>query len=389
MRLAILTIFLLTLAISGCGDRMALPSVQRSDNDFGANDTTYIRIGQDWTAPSIGYNAPNPMEPVDIVIGEDNYLFVADLANDRIITLTQNGQVARDLNLDKIYPVAHPLAIDIDAKLNLLIVNGSNTIYVWNQYVNMYGMLSAAVDTNDQGDPDFITDKTLIDSLKSVHPFYVDDDPTASFQGIAFAPLEDNAVYVTDSQNNRIIRLNLVVTAAARMTSGHVALPMFSGIFAEEIASYGSGAGTVDNPRSITCDQSGNIYFTQLGGNFLVQKLKKQGSSFIPGYTLYEDPIMDLNRFMGPNDIALGQDDAIFVVDTPDSGRVSKFVNKGTRAGKSTNLGKTGLALARFNRPMGIAVSDDEMVYIANSAEHRIERFQYSISDSDIPIEPQ
>jgi hypothetical protein len=172
-----------------------------------------------------------------------------------------------------------------------------------------------------------------------------------------------------------------------QLTQGQL-YPLFRGVYRDDIASFGSGAGTVDDPRGITCDGDGNIYFTQLGGNFLVQKLNKTGNIFSAAYTLYKDPIMDLNRFLGPMDIALGENDAIFVVDTPDSGRVSKFFNRGSLAGRPANLGKKGLVEARFNSPMSIAISEKEVVYIANTNDHRIERFQYSISEDDLPQEP-
>ena len=98
---------------------------------------------------------------------------------------------------------------------------------------------------------------------------------------------------------------------------------------------------------------------------------------------------MDLNRFLGPQDIAIGKNDAIFVIDTADSGRVSKFHNKGTLAGNPADLGKKGLVDARFKTAYGIAISDKEVVYIANSGENKIERYQYSVSEDDIPVEPQ
>jgi hypothetical protein len=92
---------------------------------------------------------------------------------------------------------------------------------------------------------------------------------------------------------------------------------------------------------------------------------------------------------VGPFDIALGQNDAIFVLDTQDNGRVSKFLNTGAHAGEEANLGNKGLSEATFDNPMGIAISESEVVYIANTNQHRIERYQYSISESDIPQEPQ
>ena len=95
---------------------------------------------------------------------------------------------------------------------------------------------------------------------------------------------------------------------------------------------------------------------------------------------------MDLNRFRMPYDIALGGNDAIFVMDTG-SGQVFKFFNKGSKSGGVAPLGKTGLVEAVFERACGIAISDDELVYIADSQNHQIRRFQYSVSEIDLPVE--
>ena len=382
-----LILFIFLIIIAGCGDKMALPTVVGSVDSFGANDTSYIHLQPDWSDVSMGYFPANPMKPVDIAIGEDSYLFIADQDNDNIIAVTESGQMVTSNNMHNIAPIENPVAIDIDAKLNLLIVNGTNTIYVWNQFINVAGIKSVATDTTEDGGLIFTSNQSVLDSVLGIHPFYIDENENASFQGVAFGPEADNTVFVTDKTDNRILKLNIAFSGAVELV-GRGLFPIFQGFYDEDIATVGSGAGTVDNPGKITCDDEGNIYFTQLGGNFLVQKLNNNGSNYSAAYTLYEDPIMDLERFLGPMDIALGENDAIFVIDTPDSGRVSKFFNRGSFAGRSANLGNKGLVEARFNRPMGIAISAKEVVYIANTDDNIIERFQYSISDDDIPQEP-
>jgi hypothetical protein len=381
----------LSLLIFGCGDKMSLPSVLNSPESFGANDTSYIHLNPDWTASSMGYFPENPMKPVDITIGDDAYIFIADENNNRIITVTQSGNLVTHQNLNRIFPVEKPIGIDIDSKLNLLIVNGTNKIYVWNQFINNSIIRSVATNISPDEELNFTSNTGVIDSVLGINLFYSDEDENSRFQGITFGPPEDKTIFVTDKTNNRILKLNLIITGVVEVFDvyiGNYFFPLYSGLFVENIAEYGSGAGTVDNPQSITCDDNGSIYFTQFGGNFLVQKLKKVGNSFSAGYTLYEDPIMDLNRFLGPQDLALGSDDAIFVLDAADEGKVSKFINKGTKAGQLANLGKRGLVNARFHNPMGIAVSDNEVVYITNTDENSIERYQHSVSEDDIPQEP-
>jgi hypothetical protein len=383
------SLILLALLFSACGEKMILPTVVSSPDSFGANDTSYIHLYPDWTASSMGYFPANPMKPVDIALGDDGFIFVADQNNDRVIALSKSGEMLTLQGLDNIKSVNNPVGIDIDSKLNLLIVNGTNKIYAWNQFINISGVKAIAIDTTESGRLDFKVDPILIDSVMRIHPIYIDEDENSSFQGVTFGVTEENTVFVTDNRtnSNRILKLNLVISAAVDI--GNRPFPLFKAEFDENIAEGGSGAGTVDDPRSITCDNFGNIYFTQFGGNFLVQKLKLlSNGSFSAAYTLYEDPIMDLNRFISPRDLALGQDDAIFVLDTGDDGKVSKFVNKGTNAGQQANLGKRGLSEARFLNPMGISISDEEIVYITNTDNGTIERYQHSISDDDIPQVP-
>ncbi len=393
---------------------MPLPSVRTSIESFGANDTSYIHLTPDWDASTIGYNALNPMTPTDIAIGDDDYIFVADSANGQILTLYKSGILASHQGLNTIEPVPGPIGIDINAKLNLLIVNGTNIIYCWDQYLNNIGasyfLRGTSVDSNlifsndynkidsliknivdslingknPQADLVFSNDVAFFDSTSNIHQYYVDDNVGSSFQGISFGPPADNTVFVTDKGNNRIVKLKLLFSGLVILNNGYPNLT-FRAVYDTAIATYGTGAGTVDNPRGIITDDVGNVYFTQLGSNFLVQKLEKQGDQYVSSYTGYEDPIMDLNRFITPYDIALGESDAIFVIDTGDSGRVSKFYNAGDQAGKIANIGRKGLVEARFKRPRGIAISSEEIVYIANTGENRIERFKYTKSDDDIP----
>jgi len=369
----IFLLFSFYIMVSACGEKMPLPSVQPNLNSFGANDTSYIKIIPDWDASSIGYQQEKPMAPVDIAIGQDEYIYVADSANNTIFVLYKSGEIVRKFNLDKIGMVEKPSSLAIDEKLNLLIVNGTNKVYVWNQFFNYAGV-------------DLSGDQADADSLLGICTFYTDPDPTSQFHGIAFGPESDNSVFLTDKQNNRIVKLNLVMWLGVRLDRGF-AYPAFKGVFEMNIAEYGSGAGTVDDPRGITVDDDGNIYFTQLGGNFLVQKLVANGASYFSGYTLYEDPIMDLKRFVGPFDISLGLENAIFIIDRRDDGKVIKFHNRGDLAGRLADLGNEGLISARFGNSAGIAISSDETVYIANTSSHKIERYQYTVSEDDLPDE--
>jgi hypothetical protein len=98
---------------------------------------------------------------------------------------------------------------------------------------------------------------------------------------------------------------------------------------------------------------------------------------------------MDLGRFKSPYDLALDDVNNIFVVDAEQQ-RVFKFFNSGPYAGDLADLGEKGLATATFADPRGI-IAAENIVYVLESGQNRIRRFQYSVSDEDLPevdVEP-
>lgn len=371
---------------------------------FGASDTNYVELSPVWEAPNIAYRFSNPQ---DITIGPDGMIFVADKGNNRVVALSKAGQVLSSGGLGNII-VDHPTGVAVDSKLNLLIANGTNVIYCWNQYLNLTDIESVSDravyfdrTTNDtllltlddvfekaaagEALPEFryfvfseAQDK--IQQVRQIYPIYIDDEADAVINGVAAGRYGSEDVYITESNYHRISHLKLFPRMAVKTRFGQT-LFSYRAAKMDDLATFGSGAGTVDDPYAITTDSEGSIYFTQLGGNFRVQKLK--APDFAPGYVLYQHAIMDLNRFSAPKDIALDGLNNIFVIDEV-LGTVSKFDNAGTGAGQLVDLGKKGLATATFNKGAGIMVSDN-VVYVVESGLNRIRRFQLSISDADIP----
>lgn len=393
------------LIIIGCNQqKLPLPVPRVQNGSFGANDTNYVELSPLWDSQNLGYRFS---DPEDITIGPDGIIFVADKGNDRIVALSKAGNVLTAHGLGAIDGIAHPYGVALDSKLNLLIANGTDTLYCWNQFLN-YADFDSVADKAvyfDEAANDtvllsfaqyqqriiageslpqfryyvFRRDPSLLKKIRQVYPVYVDGNG-AQMNGVAAGVYGSNLFYVTESEYDKITQVTLVPKVAVKTSYGAV-LFQYAGVGAEDIATYGSGAGTVDDPWGITTDKEGNIYFTQLSGNFRVQKL--DGKKFQPVYVLYQDPIMDLNRFVMPTDIALDGLGNIFVVDT-ELKTVSKFANTGAKAGQVMSLGKRGLATEKFNNARGIMV-DDNIVYVVESGENRIRRFQYSVSESDIP----
>lgn len=405
------------------GSRQPLPTAATPSSLFGANDTSYIQLFPGWDASGIGYRFS---EPRDIMIGRDGYIFVADYGNDKIVVLNKSGAIQNHSGLDQIQ-VEKPLAMSGDSKMNLFIVNGSNKIYHWNQYLNYAGIDSIAINyvlkdtvTNEQfiysfseagkamSDTmhhlifvDFIFrgDAVSKDSVLNVSIFYEDQSENTQFMGVAAGPYGKNFLYATDAGRNRIVKIDLVPSGMVLLKNGWMGYT-YTGKYSKTIVSFGSGAGTVDTPGSITTDADGNIYFTQTGGNFLVQKLSYKDYNSV--FTLNEHPIMDLRDpplFVHPSDIAVDNKSFIYVIEmepythikmNPDStvDTTYCYVHKFTPDGRIVDLGNKGISQAIFQQPQGIAVDDENIIYITNTGMNRIERFKLSISEEDLPREP-
>ena len=91
------SLFIIVFILGNCGNKMPLPSVTANPESFGANDTSYNKIAT-WNAGELGYSPMMPFTPVDISIGNDGYIFVADSANDRILTLSESGMLVQNEN---------------------------------------------------------------------------------------------------------------------------------------------------------------------------------------------------------------------------------------------------------------------------------------------------
>jgi len=401
---AILLLGALLLA-SGCSEsKMPLPSPASLSTAFGANDTSYVELYPIWDSAYLGVNL---QAPGDLTISADGTLFLADEAANHIYALSQAGRLLTGFGSNGLEAIAKPCGLAMDSKLNLLIVNGTPQLFIWNQYLNRVTLDSVA-DTGIYYDrvknetlqltfaelrqrvaeggsmPTlrrflFRKDPERIAAARQIYPAY-QADAGSQFNGVAAGKFGAETVYVTESNFDRIVQLVLVPNLALKGTDRTV-LFQYIALFQKTIAVYGSGSGTVDNPWAITTDSDENIYFTQLGGNFRVQKLT--ANVFTPRYVLYQHAIMDLERFAAPYDVTLDGSNNIFVLDGG-TGSVSKFANTGVKAGQLLSLGQKGLALAKFNQGRGLLVSED-VVYVVERDTKSIRRFQYSISESDIP----
>ena len=142
------------------------------------------------------------------------------------------------------------------------------------------------------------------------------------------------------------------------------------------------------DPTSIATDDNGNIYFTQTGGVYPSHGISAGSyrTLFDPAPPPPPDSIPDIlntDRFPYARNIGVDSRGIIYVVDAINN-IVQTFDNKGTF---QRNIGTTlvdddSLGVIEvadiLNNPEAIFV-DENIVYIADTGNSRIVRFQYSI----------
>ena len=129
------------LLISACLQKFSIPEdiENKSGLEFGAGDTTYLQLSPVWGEDyGIG-------DPTEISIAQDGRIFIADSVAQSIVVLDQDGDqpdgfsVLRNLE-DQDGVNISPIDLDVDQKMNVFFIDGSQRIFIWNQYWNITGI---------------------------------------------------------------------------------------------------------------------------------------------------------------------------------------------------------------------------------------------------------
>ena len=285
--------------IISCLDRFIIPeNIQDSESEtFGAGDTTYLLIQPTWNSNQ------GIVKPVEISIAQDGRIFDADESQFSILVFDQSGnqpggfEDLRNLVDNNNIDIA-PIDVDVDKKMNVFYIDGSQRIFVWNQYWNEVGIskvITSATfihsqtggDTtvsvgsdfwlpllNDSNwgivDGEMTTDQALIDSLMQPHLFYdgtheinlyLDtyyQSDSSRFTALTAPSGEQNMIFVTDSyggNNNqhRIVQIDFIRSLLLELSGGDLVWA-YTGRYGSTVKGYGKGAGTVNKPLSIDVD---------------------------------------------------------------------------------------------------------------------------------------
>jgi len=453
-----ISVFIISLFVSNCvGHIEKLPTISEVEQ----GDTSYVHLFPDWEKEDYNFNTPK-----DVMVGADGYIFVADSGNSRILVLNQAGLVVtedefgnnfqglEDINIPGKGEI-QPVQLSQDSKMNLLFCDGSNQIYAWNQHYNNTGIRyvskevtlrhaeSGAIITSDRMDSlsYYLTNgytlidakldssEELINSILAPHVIFDGDDPknwefvddygdtrnSKIVDIVAFGKDYNNGIYVLDKRYNRIIKLKYEIKYLLIMETdeGQSVAFDYECVFSEVAASQGSGAGFIMDPKSITIDLSGNIYYTQTGGVYSCHGISAGSyrTLFNPG----EDDLLDIGRFQCARDVGIDSRGIIYIVDKG-SNYIQTFDNEGnflrnvatTDIMIDTTLLETvysyeidstvipydttivdssvveidttvSFQLAEIlNKPEAIAINQN-ILYVADTGNSRIVRFQYVI----------
>jgi len=422
------------IVFSSCIERFEIPKIINSESSelFGAGDTTYLQLKPIWDET---YGLEDPSE---ISISPDGRIFVSDRMGNSIHVFNQDGSRAEGFeflgnltnqNGESLYPID----VDIDGKMNIFFIDGSEMIYVWNQYWNEVGIskisssilfshVETDVDTMVDFDSDvwysmlnsddwqikeinFINDQNLIQDLLKPHVFYDGKEdinlfndafyqPDSSrFKGITSNSNQDNIFVVDDfggfNNQHRIIQIDFKRRLLIELNSNDTVW-VYKGEFGSSIKGFGTGSGTVNKPSSLDIDYQGNLYYTQKGEFFPVHMIIPNYSgdfaTFNSGFEPDINDIMDASQYGEVVDISVDNDKNVYIVDVEQK-EVTIFNSKGNFF-KNIQYTVRGDSSFIMNAPVAITVDDRGILYVCDEADKSIYRFKLSNNlDEDIIIE--
>jgi len=365
------------ILITGCGVKRPLPTGPvDAGTTVAAGDTFFTQVKPDWPVGTT-FNKPR-----DIYVNRDGYIFIADYDNSRITVFNKSGKYIEsaddfgnkhfeDLTEIPSYlqpgDNVQPTGISMDARMNIFIVDSTNTVYVWNQFLNNVGIDSVVsqyklINVNNgtqrtvsaeeywrtASPVDSIASATwtanpaVIDSVLKPRMFFTSSIPSmvsrgnygaapeqSRFNAVAawqpnnpLSPERVGSIYLTDaSYYQRIIRVDYRKYRQVKLSTGPTYW-IYRGRYNSIVALNGSGEGFVQKPTGLFFNyynQDPKIYFSQTGGGFGAHRIS---------LTLLQEPdnngfdlndnsdIVEYKHFNNARDISSDADGNIYVTNS-------------------------------------------------------------------------
>lgn len=282
--------------------------------------------------------------PIEIVINRKDEIFVTDLNNARLQKFTADGKYLGGFALPLDTPprnscIIGGMAVDDQGLVYLSFMN-QNKIAVYTES----GELVREWGRPGNGDGEF-------------------NQPG----GIVLYP--DGTLYVTDQCNHRI----------QKFTSDGKFLGKW-GEYGTEPGQFGGSlpAGSrFGGPHFLTLDSQGRLYTTE-GALGRVQQFSSDGTSLLVWGDKGDQPggfgamqMSGLSNTVGPIGIFVDPHDRVWVSSLND--RVQLFTSEGKFL---LGIGGTGKEPGQFSRPHGMAMDSKGYLYVADSSNQRIQKFE-------------
>ncbi len=252
---------------------------------------------------------------------KDDDVYVLDSVLNKIQKFSKAG-VAANWSLGSNFTLDNPSGIAVDKSNNLYIADtGNHRVLVFNED----GSFKMQFGAQGTGDGNFS------------YP-----------QGIAVDAAQN--IYVVDTTNSRIEKFSS------------------SGRFISKWGSVGSADGQLDNPSGITFDADGNLDVSDTYNN-RIEKFDTNGAFLSKWGTSGSGEGM----FSFPSGLT-NVGDYIYVADTMNH-RIEKFDRGGAFI---SAWGSLGSETGNLNHPEGIAVDTNGQVYVVDSGNFRIQKYNYS-----------
>jgi uncharacterized protein (TIGR03663 family) len=181
-------------------------------------------------------------------------------------------------------------------------------------------------------------------------------------KAVAIAP--NGNLVIADGVNHRIV----VVDAQGNQVSS---FGSFCNL-ADNAGCQGNGAGQFNEPWGVGVGPDGSIYVSDTW-NHRIQKFDADGK-FVTMWGTFADTGGALGAeatFWGPRGLAVDPDGNVYVADTGNK-RIEKFDADGKFL---AHYGGVGGAPGQFNEPVGVAVAPDGTIFVADTWNRRIQSF--------------
>lgn len=377
------------------------------DGFFGVETPTDFLDEPQFDDQTVAYVPIQPVwegfvDPVDIIPGWDELIYVADAGSEEIISFDQAGNELGRFSVPGLGKISQ------DRQLDILATGRKDTVINGTPF-NLPAIYR--IDLNKTGDYG-LENARIVNTI--IHPFFfksstpTSNDEMAAFEAIA--PMPDNKYYVVRSGiSNSPNQFGGPDNSVLLFDADTLVTPIFVttnlGLFRDYFKDPKSIASVAQPPQNPAIDNrrdAGDFFFSSFSATnaLRVQKINFNESDFgssynvanlIVGDTSRADGFLyEANKFSQPTDVTVAGDGTnyIFVVDSEkDSlfqfnglGLEGANPPSGSRSDKNirASFGGRGQGLTQFNTPKAVAYLD-QIVYVADAGNNRILRFKLTL----------